>query len=171
MWMSANYVENSISCSAKEDFIAKSQSSSIIKSGYLMQQFNFITLPYSWNEHFEKLILRQHPKIYLCCCCYCYCSCCCCCYCSCCCCCYCSCCCCCYCSCCCCCFCSCCCCCYCSCRRCCCFSSYWWNIVIVVVQAYLDLLEKLGWETFTILYESNQGLIRLQVRRSNLKKI
>jgi len=29
-------------------------------------------------------------------------------------------------------------------------------------KAYLDLLEQLGWETFTILYETNQGLIRLQ---------
>jgi len=30
------------------------------------------------------------------------------------------------------------------------------------LQAYLDLVKKWGWKSFTIIYESNEGLVRLQ---------
>lgn len=31
-----------------------------------------------------------------------------------------------------------------------------------VLQAYVDLVTSLGWKTFTIVYENNEGLVRLQ---------
>ena len=35
-------------------------------------------------------------------------------------------------------------------------------------QAYVDLLNALDWKSFYILYESNEGLIRLQVQSVSL---
>jgi ionotropic kainate glutamate receptor 2 len=31
-----------------------------------------------------------------------------------------------------------------------------------VLQAYVDLVRAWGWRSFTIIYESNEGLVRLQ---------
>lgn len=38
------------------------------------------------------------------------------------------------------------------------------NVTLAVCfpQAYLDLVKKWGWKSFTIIYESNEGLVRLQ---------
>ena len=31
-----------------------------------------------------------------------------------------------------------------------------------ILQAYVQLIERFGWKSYTILYEDNQGLVRLQ---------
>ncbi len=31
-----------------------------------------------------------------------------------------------------------------------------------IPQAYVELIERFGWKSYTILYEDNQGLVRLQ---------
>jgi hypothetical protein len=41
----------------------------------------------------------------------------------------------------------------------------------LLVQAYLDLLTALEWKSFTILYENNEGLIRLQVGPQTIQYI
>ena len=33
---------------------------------------------------------------------------------------------------------------------------------IEILQAYVELIERFGWKSYTILYEDNQGLVRLQ---------
>ena len=33
---------------------------------------------------------------------------------------------------------------------------------IEFLQAYVELIERFGWKSYTILYEDNQGLVRLQ---------
>ena len=33
---------------------------------------------------------------------------------------------------------------------------------IYIFQAYVNLIESFGWNSFTILYQDNQGLVRLQ---------
>lgn len=35
-------------------------------------------------------------------------------------------------------------------------------MVLFGKQAYLDMVKKWGWKSFTIIYESNDGLVRLQ---------
>ena len=35
-------------------------------------------------------------------------------------------------------------------------------IIEHIVQAYLSLIESYGWKSFTILYQDNEGLVRLQ---------
>jgi len=34
---------------------------------------------------------------------------------------------------------------------------------VFTVQAYLSLIQSMGWKSFTILYENNEGLLRLEV--------
>ena len=31
-----------------------------------------------------------------------------------------------------------------------------------IIQAFLDLVESYGWKSFTLLYQDNEGLVRLQ---------
>jgi ionotropic kainate glutamate receptor 2 len=35
-------------------------------------------------------------------------------------------------------------------------------LYLCVLQAYVDLVRAWGWRSFTIIYESNEGLVRLQ---------
>ena len=41
-------------------------------------------------------------------------------------------------------------------------SLYLLSDVLSPKQAYVDLIERFGWRSYTILYEDNQGLVRLQ---------
>ena len=34
--------------------------------------------------------------------------------------------------------------------------------IVLSLQAYVELIARFGWKSYTILYEDNQGLIRLQ---------